>query len=178
MRRTGQSGRDGEVAGALRRGAVSAAGKSVRPGGRPLLRVVTGGRSGLATTSGWRRRRGGTWAEGLGLVPGIGAAPAAGAPGAALSDAQPSKGGQPDQSGRPGQLHQPGQPVQLDRPAQPHQQEPADPYAPDAGMSTVEYAVGTVVAAAFAAVLYRIVTGDSIVSGLQALIDSALHTVS
>jgi hypothetical protein len=48
----------------------------------------------------------------------------------------------------------------------------------DAGMSTVEYAVGTVVAAAFAAVLYRIVTGDSIVSGLQQLIDSALHRVA
>lgn len=46
----------------------------------------------------------------------------------------------------------------------------------DAGMSTVEYAVGTVVAAAFAAVLYRIVTGDSIVSGLTALVQSALNT--
>lgn len=43
-------------------------------------------------------------------------------------------------------------------------------------MSTVEYAVGTVVAAAFAAVLYRIVTGDSIVSGLTNLISSALQT--
>ena len=51
---------------------------------------------------------------------------------------------------------------------------PAD--AADAGMSTVEYAVGTVVAAAFAAVLYRIVTGDSIVSGLTNLISSALET--
>jgi Protein of unknown function (DUF4244) len=51
-----------------------------------------------------------------------------------------------------------------------------NPVAPDAGMSTVEYAVGTVVAAAFAAVLYRIVTGDSIVSGLTNLIDSALNT--
>ncbi len=46
----------------------------------------------------------------------------------------------------------------------------------DAGMSTVEYAVGTVVAAAFAAVLYRIVTGDSIVAGLTALVQSALNT--
>ena len=33
-------------------------------------------------------------------------------------------------------------------------------------MTTVEYAIGTVVAAAFAAVLYRIVTGDSIVTAL------------
>lgn len=46
----------------------------------------------------------------------------------------------------------------------------------DAGMTTVEYAVGTVVAAAFAAVLYRIVTGDSIVTGLTNLINSALST--
>lgn len=46
----------------------------------------------------------------------------------------------------------------------------------DAGMSTVEYAVGTVVAAAFAAVLYQIVTGDSVVSGLTDLIDRALST--
>lgn len=46
----------------------------------------------------------------------------------------------------------------------------------DAGMSTVEYAVGTVVAAAFAAVLYRIVTGDSVVAGLTNLVNSALST--
>ena len=46
----------------------------------------------------------------------------------------------------------------------------------DAGMSTVEYAVGTVVAAAFAAVLYKIVTGDSVVSGLTDLVNSAMHT--
>lgn len=47
-------------------------------------------------------------------------------------------------------------------------------HSADAGMTTVEYAIGTVVAAAFAAVLYRIVTGDSIVSGLTALVQSAL----
>jgi hypothetical protein len=46
----------------------------------------------------------------------------------------------------------------------------------DAGMSTVEYAVGTVVAAAFAAVLYKIVTGDSVIAGLTNLINSALST--
>lgn len=46
----------------------------------------------------------------------------------------------------------------------------------DNGMSTVEYAIGTVVAAAFAAVLYRIVTGDSVVAGLTDLINSALST--
>ncbi len=48
--------------------------------------------------------------------------------------------------------------------------------AGDEGMSTVEYAVGTVVAAAFAAVLYKIVTGDSVVAGLTSLVNSALHT--
>lgn len=51
------------------------------------------------------------------------------------------------------------------------QQDPSD-----AGMSTVEYAVGTVVAAAFAAVLYQIVTGDSVISGLTDLINRALST--
>ena len=61
------------------------------------------------------------------------------------------------------------------RPPGPNRQPPlAD--ASDAGMSTVEYAVGTVVAAAFAAVLYKIVTGDSVVAGLTNLINSALST--
>ena len=54
--------------------------------------------------------------------------------------------------------------------------EVADEPVGDEGMSTVEYAVGTVVAAAFAAVLYKIVTGDSVVAGLTNLINSALHT--
>ncbi len=36
----------------------------------------------------------------------------------------------------------------------------------DDGMSTVEYAIGTVAAAAFAAVLYAVVSGDSIVGAL------------
>lgn len=47
----------------------------------------------------------------------------------------------------------------------------------DRGMTTVEYAVGTLVAAALAAVLYRIVTGDSIVTGLTSLITRALGVV-
>ncbi len=46
----------------------------------------------------------------------------------------------------------------------------------DAGTTTVEYAIATVVAAAFAAVLYKVVTGGSIVSGLTSLISSALST--
>ena len=48
----------------------------------------------------------------------------------------------------------------------------------EAGMSTAEYAVGTVAACAFAAVLYRVVTGDSVVTGLTDLVDSALATLS
>lgn len=44
----------------------------------------------------------------------------------------------------------------------------------DAGMSTAEYAIGTIAAAAFAAVLYAVVTGDSVLSGLTALIEQAL----
>ena len=36
----------------------------------------------------------------------------------------------------------------------------------DAGMSTVEYAIGTIAAAAFGAILYTVVTGDSIVGAL------------
>ncbi len=48
----------------------------------------------------------------------------------------------------------------------------------EAGMSTAEYAVGTVAACAFAAVLYRVVTGGSIVTGLTDLVESALSTLS
>lgn len=44
----------------------------------------------------------------------------------------------------------------------------------DAGMSTVEYAIGSIAAAAFAAVLYTIVTGDSILSALTGLLERAL----
>jgi hypothetical protein len=44
----------------------------------------------------------------------------------------------------------------------------------DSGMSTAEYAVGTIAAAAFAAVLYAVVTGSSVVSGLGALVSKAL----
>jgi Protein of unknown function (DUF4244) len=46
--------------------------------------------------------------------------------------------------------------------------------ADDAGMSTVEYAIGTVAAAAFGAVLYAVVTGDSVVTALTQLVQRAL----
>ena len=47
-----------------------------------------------------------------------------------------------------------------------------------AGMSTAEYAVGTVAACAFAAVLFKVVTGGSIVTALGHLITKALATLS
>ena len=50
--------------------------------------------------------------------------------------------------------------------------------AAQAGMSTAEYAVGTVAACAFAAVLYRVVTGGSIVTALGRLVQRALETLS
>jgi O-acetylhomoserine/O-acetylserine sulfhydrylase-like pyridoxal-dependent enzyme len=46
----------------------------------------------------------------------------------------------------------------------------------ESGMSTVEYAIGTIAAAAFAAILYTVVTGDSIVSALTNVIARALNT--
>lgn len=45
----------------------------------------------------------------------------------------------------------------------------------DDGMSTAEYAIGTIAAAAFGAVLYGVVTGDSIVDALTGIIDKALN---
>lgn len=46
----------------------------------------------------------------------------------------------------------------------------------DSGMSTVEYAIGTIAAAAFGAILYTVVTGDSIVAALNRVIGRALNT--
>jgi hypothetical protein len=46
----------------------------------------------------------------------------------------------------------------------------------ESGMSTVEYAIGTIAAAAFGAILYTVVTGDSIVSALTRIIGRALNT--
>jgi sorbitol-specific phosphotransferase system component IIC len=44
----------------------------------------------------------------------------------------------------------------------------------ETGMSTAEYAIGTIAAAAFAAVLYAVVTGGSITQALTSLIQRAL----
>ena len=46
----------------------------------------------------------------------------------------------------------------------------------ESGMSTVEYAIGTIAAAAFGAILYTVVTGHSIVSALTNIIGRALST--
>jgi hypothetical protein len=44
----------------------------------------------------------------------------------------------------------------------------------DTGMSTAEYAIGTIAAAAFGALLYTVVTGDSILGALTAIVQRAL----
>ncbi|MFB6616992.1 DUF4244 domain-containing protein [Streptomyces sp. NPDC085524] len=44
----------------------------------------------------------------------------------------------------------------------------------DAGMSTSEYAMGTIAACAFAAVLYKIVTSEVVSTALQSTIGKAL----
>ncbi|WP_258052645.1 DUF4244 domain-containing protein [Streptomyces sp. Ru73] len=45
----------------------------------------------------------------------------------------------------------------------------------DRGMTTAEYAMGTLAACAFAAVLYKVVTSGSVSSALSSLIGRALH---
>lgn len=47
-------------------------------------------------------------------------------------------------------------------------------FVADDGMSTAEYAIGTIAAAALAAVLYTVVTGNSVVTALTGLIQRAL----
>ncbi|MGH3309902.1 MAG: DUF4244 domain-containing protein [Streptomyces sp.] len=46
--------------------------------------------------------------------------------------------------------------------------------AGDAGMSTAEYAVGTIAACGFAAVLYKVVTSGAVSAEMQQLIERAL----
>jgi len=43
-----------------------------------------------------------------------------------------------------------------------------------AGMTTAEYAVGTIAAAGFGAVLYQVVTSDAVSGALQSVIAKAL----
>jgi hypothetical protein len=49
--------------------------------------------------------------------------------------------------------------------------------AVDAGMSTAEYAVGTVAAVAFAVVLYKVVRSPAVSSALTSIVNSALHAI-
>jgi len=48
--------------------------------------------------------------------------------------------------------------------------------ADESGMSTAEYAIGTVAAAGFGALLYTVVTGDNVVGALTNIIAKALST--
>jgi hypothetical protein len=48
------------------------------------------------------------------------------------------------------------------------------PSAADAGMTTAEYAVGTVAACGFAAVLYKVVTSDAVSKAITGLIQRSL----
>ncbi len=48
---------------------------------------------------------------------------------------------------------------------------------PDDGMTTAEYAVGTVAACAFAAVLLKVVSSENVLALLTAVVTRALHTV-
>jgi hypothetical protein len=48
------------------------------------------------------------------------------------------------------------------------------PAGPEAGTTTAEYAIGTLAACAFAAVLYKILTGGSVAAALGGLIHRAL----
>ena len=47
----------------------------------------------------------------------------------------------------------------------------------EAGMSTAEYAVGTVAAVAFAVVLYKIVRSQAVSSALTSIVNKALHAI-
>ena len=49
--------------------------------------------------------------------------------------------------------------------------------AVDSGMSTAEYAVGTVAAVAFAVVLYKVVRSAAVSSALTSIIKSALNAI-
>ncbi|MBB5871316.1 hypothetical protein F4553_004695 [Allocatelliglobosispora scoriae] len=46
--------------------------------------------------------------------------------------------------------------------------------ARDAGMSTAEYAVGTLAAVAFAGILFKVVTSNAVQSALAAIVQRAL----
>jgi Protein of unknown function (DUF4244) len=45
----------------------------------------------------------------------------------------------------------------------------------DAGMNTAEYAVGTLAAVAFAGLLYKVLTSDTVRSALTSIVERALR---
>jgi hypothetical protein len=47
----------------------------------------------------------------------------------------------------------------------------------DVGMTTAEYAVGTVAAVGFAVVLYKVVRSPAVSSALSSIVESALHAI-
>ncbi|RPK62965.1 hypothetical protein EES43_12665 [Streptomyces sp. ADI96-02] len=51
---------------------------------------------------------------------------------------------------------------------------PARRVRSDRGMTTSEYAVGTIAACAFAAVLYKVVNSGPVMSAMQSLVEDAL----
>ncbi|GLZ32965.1 hypothetical protein Lesp02_51530 [Lentzea sp. NBRC 105346] len=53
-----------------------------------------------------------------------------------------------------------------------------NPLKNDRGMSTVEYAIGLVMAAAFATALYLIIKSDAVQAKLAQIVQSALSAVS
>jgi hypothetical protein len=50
-------------------------------------------------------------------------------------------------------------------------------HALDTGMTTAEYAVGTVAAVGFAVVLYKVVRSPAVSSALSSIVESALHAI-
>ncbi|MBV7293565.1 DUF4244 domain-containing protein [Corynebacterium sp. TAE3-ERU16] len=50
------------------------------------------------------------------------------------------------------------------------------PLANDLGMSTIEYAMGSIAAAALAAVLYTVITGSDVVEAIRGIIVDALNS--
>ena len=51
----------------------------------------------------------------------------------------------------------------------------AGPQGPDDGMSTIEYAVGSLAAAAFGALLYKVVNSEGVLRQLTKIITEALQ---
>ncbi|GAA1200297.1 DUF4244 domain-containing protein [Prauserella alba] len=88
-------------------------------------------------------------------------------------DADRNEGGRRDGGSRNGGGGREGRSVAVAGRAEPDD-EARDECDVDGGMSTAEYAIGTLAAAALAAVLYVIVTGDSVTSALTSLIEQAL----